>query len=209
MAEAPEIGEREMVRLAAARSLRALGVARLPHVRAHFTRDRYPGLEQALGELHASDEIERAEIDGLAGDWWIHAADVELVRALAADAEPWRPRTSILSPFDNLLCDRGRAEQLFGFRHRLEIYTPREKRVWGYFVLPILHGDRLIGRADLAVDRRAGRLDVHAIHAEPRAPRAGRSIRRALDRLAAWQGAETVAFAGEVPAAWREGLLAA
>jgi len=204
---APDLGEREVVRRAAQRSLRALGVARVPHVRAHFTRDRYPGLEAAMGELHAGGAVERVAVDGLAGDWWVHAADADALRELAAEDAPWRPRTAILSPFDNLLCDRARAEQLFGFHHRLEIYVPRAKRRWGYFVLPILHGDRLIGRADLAVDRRAGRLDVHALHADPRAPRAGRAIRRALDRLAAWQGAERVDFAGEVPAAWRDGLL--
>ena len=76
----------------------------------------------------------------------------------------------LLSPFDNLLCDRARTEALFGFHHRLEIYTPKPKRRWGYFVLPILDGDQLVARADLAMDRKRNTLVAHAIHAEPKLP---------------------------------------
>lgn len=116
----------------------------------------------------------------------------------------WRGRTALLSPFDNLLCDRTRTERLFGFHHRLEIYTPKAKRRWGYFVLPILHHERLIGRADLAVDRKRGRLVAHAVHREPDAPRGkavARAIRRELERLARWQGADVVELR-TVPEAW-------
>ena len=98
----------------------------------------------------------------------------------------------LLSPFDNLLCDRARTEQLFGFTHRLEIYTPKAKRRWGYFVLPVLDGDRLVARADLAIDRKTNTLVALAVHAEPNVPRGKRlpqAIRRELERLAAWRGA--------------------
>ena len=101
----------------------------------------------------------------------------------------------LLSPFDNLLCDRARTEALFGFHHRLEIYTPKPKRRWGYFVLPILDGDRLVARADLAMDRKRNALVAHAIHAEPKVPRGARlpkAIRRELERLAAWRGATDI-----------------
>jgi uncharacterized protein len=178
----------EVTRRAAPLALKALGVARAPHIRAHFTRRRYPGLPDVLKELERSGEIVPVEVDGLKGQWWVRAADVDALRS-----DGFKPRTVLLSPFDNLLCDRGRTEELFGFSHRLEIYTPKAKRQWGYFVLPILHGDRLIGRADLAMDRKAGRLIAHAVHSEPGAPRgkgiAG-AIRRELERLARWQGAD-------------------
>jgi uncharacterized protein len=178
-------------------ALAALGVARAPHIRAHFTRGRYPGLPEALDKLHARREIVRVAVDGLGDDWWMRARDAEL------DGD-WRGRTALLSPFDNLLCDRARTEQLFGFSHRLEIYTPKAKRRWGYFVLPILHGDRLIGRADLAIDRKRGRLVAHAVHREPDAPRGkavARAIMRELERLAKWQGARDLELT-EVPDAW-------
>jgi uncharacterized protein YcaQ len=113
------------------------------------------------------------EVAGLGADWWVHADDAEALEthaAAIAAREGFRGRTVLLSPFDNLLCDRARTEALFGFAHRLEIYVPRAARRWGYFVLPILHGDGLIGRMDLAVDRRAGLLQALAVHAEPRAP---------------------------------------
>jgi uncharacterized protein YcaQ len=189
--------DEQVTRRAALLALKALGVARALHIRAHFTRRRYPGLPAALADLQARGEIVPAAVDGLGDDWWMPAE-------LAETDGDWRGRTALLSPFDNLICDRARTEQLFGFSHRLEIYTPKAKRRWGYFVLPILHHDRLIGRADLAVDRRAGRLIAHAIHREPGAPRGkaiARAIGRELERLAAWQGAAELELRA-VPGTW-------
>jgi uncharacterized protein YcaQ len=206
-AVAEELPDDEVVRRAAARALRALGVARPAHIRAHFTRRRYPGLDAVLAGMAARGEIAPVTVDGLDGSWWVHGEDAERLEALARGDHPFRARTTLLSPFDNLLCDRARTELLFGFSHRLEIYVPRAKRRWGYYVLPILHGDALIGRADLAVDRRAGVLRAHAVHAEPGTRRAGGRVRRALDRLAAWQGAERIEFGGPVPDGWRDALL--
>ena len=204
------LSDRQVVRRAALRALRMLGVARAPHIRAHFTRNRYPDLEAVLAELAADGVILPVAVGDLGGGWWVHAADAELLASLDS-GERRRGRTTLLSPFDNLLCDRARTEQLFGFSHRLEIYVPRAKRRWGYFVMPILHGDRLVGRADLAIDRRAGRLVVHALHREPDAPRGramGAAVARALQRLAAWREAGDVELAGTVPEAWRAGLSA-
>ena len=199
----------EVTRRAALLALRALGVARAPHIRAHFTRGRYPGLAEQLAALEREGRIVPVDVDGLRGPWWTRAEDVETLEQLPAGDGAWRGRTALLSPFDNVLCDRARTEELFGFSHRLEIYTPKAKRRWGYFVLPVLHGDRLIGRLDVAIDRRAGRLVAHAVHREPDAPRGkavGRAIRRELERLAGWQGAGDVELRG-VPDAWRAGLL--
>jgi uncharacterized protein len=193
--EAP--GDEEVTRAATLLALRALGVARAPHIRAHFTRGRYPNLPETLAALHREGEIVSVEVEGLGGGWWMRADDAEI-------NGDWRGRTAVLSPFDNLLCDRARTEQLFGFSHRLEIYTPKAKRRWGYFVLPILHHDRLIGRADLAIDRKANRLVAHAIHREPDAPRGkavAKAIRRELEQLAKWQGAGDLELR-EVPDAW-------
>jgi uncharacterized protein YcaQ len=130
----------------------------------------------------------------------------EDVDALREDA--FRGRTVLLSPFDNLLCDRERTAALFGFSHRLEIYTPAAKRRWGYFVLPVLDGDRLVARCDLAIDRKAQRLLVRAVYAED-GLRAGarlpKAIRRELERLATWRGAKEIEV-GDAPGAWRQHL---
>jgi uncharacterized protein len=190
-------GDEEVTRSSVLLALRALGVARPPHIRAHFTRGRYPNLPETLAALQRDGEIVQVGVEGLGDGWWMRADDAE------PDGD-WRGRTALLSPFDNLLCDRARTEQLFGFSHRLEIYTPKAKRRWGYFVLPILHHDRLIGRADLAIDRKANRLVAHAVHREPDAPRGkavARAIRRELERLAKWQGATELELRA-VPDAW-------
>jgi uncharacterized protein YcaQ len=185
-ADASPIGEEETVRRAALRAVDMLGVARAPHIAAHFTRRRYPGLPVALAGLERSGELARVAVSGLRGEWWGRAEALED----AARLEPGR-RTLALSPFDNLICDRARAAELFGFDHRLEIYVPRGKRRWGYYVLPILHGERLVARADLRVERDgpAPVLRVLALHRE-RGRRADGAIRRALESLAHWRGAE-------------------
>jgi uncharacterized protein len=201
-APADEPGDEEVTRRAALLALRALGVARAPHIRAHFTRGRYPTLPATLAALQSDGRIVPVEVEGLRGEWWVRAEDVETLASCSNG--DFRGRTALLSPFDNLLCDRARTEELFGFSHRLEIYTPKAKRRWGYFVLPILHGDRLIGRADLQMDRRAGRLVAPAIHREDGAPRGkgiARAIRRELERLATWQDAGELEIQA-APAAW-------
>jgi len=202
-ADAPdeELSDEEVTRRAAPRAVRALGAARIPHIRAHFTRNRYPHLQRVL-ETH--DQLQRIEVEGLGDDWWIHVED------LATLDDDFRGRTALLSPFDNLLCDRARTEQLFGFSHRLEIYTPKAKRRWGYFVLPVLDGDRLVARVDLAIDRKTKTLVALAVHAElnvPRGKRLPQAIRRELERLAAWRGA-TALEVRAAPAAWRPVLAA-
>jgi uncharacterized protein YcaQ len=184
-----QLSDEEVTRRAVPLALRALGAGRIPHIRAHFTRNRYPHLAKVLAALHQEGTVERIEVDGLGDDWWITAEDLETL-----DAD-FRPRTALLSPFDNLLCDRARTEALFGFSHRLEIYTPAAKRRWGYFVLPVLDGDRLVARIDLAMDRKRNVLVAREVFAEPKVPRGQRlpkAIRRELERLAAWRGAAGV-----------------
>jgi uncharacterized protein YcaQ len=205
------LSEREIVRRSTQRSLRALGVARAQHIDRHFTIGRYPGLARTLAELERERTIEPVRVveDGSEwpGTWFLHAEDAPLLERL--EAGEWSPRTTLLSPFDNLIKDRDRAESLFDFPFRMEIYVPKSKRVYGYYVLPILHGDRLIGRVDPAMDRKRGVLRVHAVHAEPgvRTTLAmGRTVARTLEELAAFLGARDVEYAGPVPVGWKKVL---
>ena len=96
---------------------------------------------------------------------------------------------------------------MFGFRYRLEIYVPKAKREYGYFVLPILDGDRLIGRVDPVFDKAAGVLRVNGVWAEPGADaEAGQRVAAAIEELASWLGARQLDYGRPVPRAWRRAL---
>ena len=176
--------------------LRALGISKLTRFGWTFEGTRPPGWERALAALEREGRIVRVSVDGVPGERWAHAEVLE---------RPFRARTVLLSPFDRLIHDRARTEELFGFRFRLEIYVPKAKREHGYFVMPILHGDRLVGRIDPAYDRVANVLRVRAVFAEPDAPAAAwPAIRQQIDELAAWLGGDGVELP-PLPKVWRQG----
>ncbi|VEF12119.1 Uncharacterized protein conserved in bacteria [Pseudomonas fluorescens] len=112
--------------------------------------------------------------------------------------EPKVPRkviaSALLSPFDSLIWERSRTERLFDFRYRLEIYTPQHKRVYGYYVLPFLHNERVAARIDLRAERATGQLAVHAVHEEePGLDEEGMlALALNLRRMAQWLGLERV-----------------
>jgi uncharacterized protein YcaQ len=123
---------------------------------------------------------EPAVVEGTPGEWRVDPA------ALREDFEG---RTALLSPFDRLVYDRARAQELFDFEYTLEMYKPAAKRRWGYFALPILHHDRLVGKLDAAADRKSSVLRVHAIHEDVRFTRTmTKAVQAELDDLASWLG---------------------
>lgn len=150
------------------RRLAALGIAR-------SSGPQIPGESPYVG-----DAGEEAVVEGTPGTWRVHPAYV---------GRPFRGRTALLSPFDRLIHDRVRAEQVFDFEYILEMYKPKDKRRWGYFALPVLHDDRLIGKLDATADRKAGMLVVHAIHEDVRFTEAmTTAVHAEIDDLAAWLG---------------------
>ena len=154
------------------RRLRALGIARAK------------ATAMPLEPIHVGDAGEPATVEGVAGEWRV---DPE---ALGRD---FQGRTALLSPFDRLTYDRRRAEELFDFEYVLEMYKPKEKRRWGYFALPVLHEDRLVGKVDATADRKRSVLDVHAVHEDVRFGRAiTKAVKAELESLASWLGLETV-----------------
>ncbi|HET8527205.1 MAG TPA: crosslink repair DNA glycosylase YcaQ family protein [Actinomycetota bacterium] len=201
----------EVTRRAAELSLRGLGVATPAHIKGHFTMDLYPGLSAVLERLERSKVIERVELvdDGsrVPGTWYVHRDDLPLLERI--EGGRLEPRTTLLSPFDNLIHDRKRSALLFGLDYRMEIYVPKAQRRYGYYAMPLLDGERFVARVDPAVDREGGRLLVHAVTPEDgiRPDRSNAAtVAGAVHELADWLGAERVEVTGPVPPAWRRSL---
>ncbi len=192
-----KLSESEAVRRAAEISLKTLGVARMPHIRENFTRGMYPNLTLALKALEREGRLVPLAIEredaSLSDGWWVHHDDLKLIDEIKEGL--WEPRMSLLSPFDNLIADRKRLKELFDLDYRIEIYVPVAKRKYGFFVLPILDGDRFIGRIDPYFDRATGTFTIKAVHEEPGAPwtrRQKKEVAQTIQGLGSWLGATSV-----------------
>jgi len=161
-----------------------LGIATEKDLRDYFRLDPADSRGR-LAELEEAGELQRCQVQGWKQPAWCRPA-VKIPRKVAASA--------LLSPFDSLVWERGRTERLFDFRYRLEIYTPVHKRVYGYYVLPFLHHERIAARVDLRAERALGQLAVHAVHEEEPGLDEGGMQALALNlwRMARWLGLERV-----------------
>jgi uncharacterized protein len=148
------------------RRLASLGIARQKSTR------------MPLEPVDVGEAGEPAVVEGTKGEWRVDPA---------ALGENFAGRTALLSPFDRLVYDRVRTQELFDFEYTLEMYKPAAKRRWGYFALPVLHDDRLIGKVDAVADRKASVLRVHAIHEDVRFTRTiTKAVQAELEDLASW-----------------------
>jgi uncharacterized protein YcaQ len=139
----PAVPAEEAGKIRNEKRLRALGIARAR------------GAECPVEPLDVGDAGEPAVVDGVAGEWRVDPAQLGL---------PFAGRATLLSPLDRLLYDRHRMVELFEFEYALEMYKPAPQRRWGYYALPILYGDRLVGKLDATFNRKAGTLRVDAVH---------------------------------------------
>jgi uncharacterized protein len=176
-----EEAQRQLMTIAS----RALGVATSGDLRDYFRLPAQDARER-LAELVEAGVVTPVRVEG-----WKQAAylksDAELPRRVTVSA--------LLSPFDSLIWERERTQRLFGFHYRLEIYTPAHKRLHGYYVLPFLHGDRLVGRVDLKADRKRGRLEVRGggVEEGENPGRVAEAMAPQLQKMAAWLNLESVA----------------
>ena len=204
--ERGNLSEEEASRLSATRALKALGTATPRELNYYFVRGRYRDLPGTLGDLESAGEIHRVQIEGsnVREERYVHDEDL---RRLEGDrTSGWSARLSLVPPFDNLVYSQPRTQRLFGFDYVREQFLPKEKRRYGTYVLPIVWGDRLIGRIDPRIDRTENSLVVNAVHAEPGAPGdrdVADRIGETIAGLGKFVGARTVRYARRVPAVWR------
>lgn len=185
-----EDAQRELLRI----SSRSLGIATASDLKDYF-RIKGPGANQRIDELVEAGELRQVRVKGWSAPVYLHP-EAQLPR--------WVRARALLSPFDSLVWFRDRTDRLFNFYLRLEIYTPAPKRVFGYYVLPFLLGDTLVGRVDLKADRKNGALLVHGAFAEDgqRPDAVAAELASELQRLAGWLGLHSVQVGdrGEVAA---------
>jgi uncharacterized protein YcaQ len=169
----PVVPLEEAARRRNARRLRSLGLAR-------------PRRQEMPGEpIHVADAGEPAVVEGVPGEWRV---DPEQLGRLG---RPFTGRAALLSPFDRLIHDRVRMADLFEFDYQLEMYKPAASRRWGYYALPVLYGDRLVGKLDAKADHKEGVLHVFALHEDVTFTAAmTRAVHREIDDLARWLGLE-------------------
>ncbi|MGY4531916.1 uncharacterized protein YcaQ [Pseudomonas sp. TE3786] len=180
----PEVAEDQAQRQLLLHSARALGVATEKDLRDYFR------LEPKDNQIRLAELLDAGLLQAVTVQSWDKPAyclpEPSLPRAVNTSA--------LLSPFDSLIWERARTERLFDFRYRLEIYTPQHKRVYGYYVLPFLHNERLAGRVDLRAERSSGRLLVHGLHEEAQGldEEGMHALARNLLEMARWLGLQEV-----------------
>jgi uncharacterized protein YcaQ len=176
---APPDAIRELLRISA----RALGVATAADLRDYF-RLSPAEADGRIAELVESQDLVPVKVEGWSQKAFL-AAGARMPRKVGGSA--------LLAPFDPLVWERGRTERLFGFRYRIEIYTPAHKRTHGYYVLPWLLDEAIVARLDLKADRPAGVLRVHGAFAEDHAPdHAAQALSRDLRLMASWLGLDDI-----------------
>jgi uncharacterized protein YcaQ len=186
--EAPVPAADEVLRTLAAQAVQARGVLTEAGIAEHWRlRGGAVRVKPAVAELVAEGRLRRLRVDDGGPDVFVSAA---------AQLDWPAPRAAVLlSPFDNLLWDRPFARRILGFDHLIEVYKPAPQRQYGYYVLPFLRGDRIVGRADLKSERKEGRLVVRAFNRENGVRPSGAlddALDSALDRLARSIGLEEV-----------------
>ena len=207
--EKKQLSEEEVERIAAQRAIRALGTASLREINYYFPRGRYQNLKKALDSLQEDSSIHRVHVAEFQerDERYIHDLDVKLLESI--NDHDWQPRMSLLPPFDNLICGRQRTNRVFGFDYNHEMFLPQHKRKFGYYVLPILWGERLIGRIDPILEKNRETLMINSVHAEPGAPddkEVTSKIGEKIEQLAEFLGAKEVIYTARVPAAWKNSL---
>ena len=197
----------EVERTLVSKAVHALGVATEAWIGDYFRMGRKVAAARAR-ELAATGALRTVEVEGWKDVAYVHPDRLPLLEAAARGGLRAR-LTTFLSPFDPLVWDRSRALQVFDFDYRLECYTPAPKRVYGYFVLPLLHRGRLVGRMDAKAHRAQGEFEAKALYLEPGvAPSDGlaQDTAAALTELAAWHGTPDVRVRSCRPASFRQSL---
>jgi uncharacterized protein len=201
--EVPSIDD--MVRQLSLKAVRCLGAAPARWVPDYFRLKKVP-TARALAELVEEGKLLQVKVEGWEEPVLVHPENANLLEQ-AASGHLIPTLTTLLSPFDPLVWDRVRVKELFGFEFTIECYVPAAKRIYGYYLLPILHQGALIGRLDAKAHRKDGIFEIKALYLEPNiipTPELGATLSNAIQRTASWHRTPQIIVGKTVPGEFAE-----
>lgn len=183
------------------RGLQGLGVGTFKQIAHHFVSMSVADTREVVRRLVERGEVVEVAVADTKGPWFMRKDDLPLLDEIGSG---WKVPTTPLSPFDNLIRDRERTKTLFDLDFSIEIYVPKAKRRYGYYVLPIIDGDEVVALVDPKMDRKAGILNIQSLHLGPgrSSTAVAKRVDRCLRNLGKWLGATEVVY-GDIPKDWR------
>ena len=195
----------ELEESTAIRAMRALGVSAEHDIYRYFVRGRYSNVKGTIRKLVEDRKAVKVKIEGehKAKEYYILSEDIKTLDAIISDK--WEPRLSLISPFDNVITLRDRAQKIFNFNYILEQFVPKEKRKYGTYVLPILWGSNLVGRIDAKFEKEQKTLNILRVYAEPGFENEtiiGEKLACRVEDFADFLGADKVKYGKIEPVQW-------
>ncbi len=193
--------ERQM----AIRALKAMGAATERDIFVYFVRGRYVDIKGTMKQLLDDQTVVKVRVVGGSKEKQLYllSEDKKLLDSVISDK--WDLRLNLISPFDNIITLRDRTKQVFNFDYKLEQFTPKEKRVYGTYVLPIMWGSSFAGRIDAKLDRSTDTLMINSVFAEPgfeEESAIGEKLQEKTEEFAGFLGAEKVMYGKKKPEKW-------
>lgn len=203
------LSDGELEKRMALRSFNALGVATELDINRYYVRGRYWMLREILNSLEEEGKIRKIDVEGGGNRkiYYVVEEDLKLLDNL--DSIDWNSNIRIISPFDNIMNFRDRAERLFNFKYTLEQFVPKDKRKFGTYVLPVLWQDRLVGRIDAKLEKESKILKINSVHSEPGSESnldIPENLAHKLNEFAPFVSADRIEYSSKMPDGWERYL---
>ena len=199
------IPQDELEKKTAERALKAMGAATERDIFVYFIRGRYIDIKGTMKQLLDDGTVITVRVDGKPGGKQLYLLSEDRNALDSIMKDKWEPRLNLISPFDNIITLRDRTKRVFNFDYKLEQFAPKDKRIYGTYVLPIMWGSNLVGRIDVKMDRNVNSLIINSVFAEPGFEGdslIGEKLQEKIEEFASFLGTERIVFGAKKPEKW-------